>query len=176
MPLTNAPEQPNLPEITKTTLPLLSTVLAGFAVTILVSLFSLFMQSKDNHSWPPSPNQALFWGLIILTISIPMFLSSAIFAVWGQAYNYQSVTEKEVRDFLNIQDSDKDKYMKDLYDKWFGWHQASNLTFFIGVFAFFIGTGILLWILIEWPMGLIFFIIGMIPLGWGIWHRLTGKG
>ena len=141
--MSTRPTKPNMPEITKTTLPLLTTVLAGFAVLIITSLF---VESKSNPSspWPP-PNQGLFWGLTILAVSVPLFLTSTIFAIWGQAYNYQYLTE-DVRKVLRIELADcaLNNYLQTLEDKWQIWHISAVLTFTLGTVAFVLGTAILL--------------------------------
>ncbi len=145
--------RPNLPEITSTTLPLLSTVLAGFAVTIIATLLT---QSNISKTWPlPNP----FWSLVLLAISAPLFLTSAYFGIRAQAYSYLNMTS-DVQKILKLNPPfNIDSYLERVYKKWLLWYGAADRTFVLGLLAFVVGTGLLLWNYIELLAALIFLAI-----------------
>jgi hypothetical protein len=162
------PDQPNMPEITKTTLPLLSTVLAGFSMLIIVQLFI----RPDANQFSSPPNYGLVVGLIVLTISVPAFIASSIFGVWGQAYNYQYLT-KDVREVVPITETGEAlaTYITHLKIKWQNWHKSATGAFACGTIALIGGTATLLWTFIG-PLASLPF-LGMIVLSLilGLWLR-----
>ena len=159
--------RPNLPEITSTTLPLLATVLAGFAVTIIATLLT---QPDVSKIWPlPNP----FWGLVLLAISAPFLLTSAFFGVRAQAYSYLNLT-LDVQKFLKLDDPTFNfhDYLERIYKKWLLWYGAADFAFFLGLLTFVGGTGFLLWNYIGLVGVLIFLTIIILAIGSGIWLQL----
>jgi hypothetical protein len=148
--------RPNLPEITSTTLPLLSTVLAGFAVTIIATLLT---QSDFSKTWPlPNP----FWGVVLLAISTPLFLTSAYFGIRAQAYSYLNMTA-DVQKILKLDDPPfVDTYLERIYNKWLIWYYGADNVFVLGLLAFGVGIGLLLWNYLTLMAALIF--LGIITL------------
>ena len=133
------PHRPNLLEVTQTTLPLLSTVLAGFSVTIMVELIT-----------QPEAGQTcglLNVGLTLLAVSVPLFLSSTIFSVWGQSYNYLILTPdvKEIMNFDLHDQSQWKNYLDASHTIWQKWHTSALILYYIGLLAFIAGIDLLLW-------------------------------
>jgi hypothetical protein len=162
-PLEPDPLHPNLPEITSTTLPLLSTVLAGFAMTIIASLF---LQTNVSNIWPlPNP----FWGLVLLGVSTPFYLTSAIFGVQAQGFSYLNLT-LDVQKFLKLKDPkiNMDDYISTIFKKWRLWYDAAKLAFYLGLFTFVVGAGFLIWNYIGLVGALIFLAIIILVIIWGI--------
>jgi hypothetical protein len=165
------PGEPNQPEITKTTLPLLTTVLAGFAMTIIVQLF---IRNDARETWPP--HLGLFLGLMFLAVSVPLFMSATIYAIWGQQYTYHHLTQ-EVREILNIDLDIKDlhKHGRELNAKWHMWHMAAITMFTVGVITFALGTGILLLTFIGIVTATLFFLTIGVAFFCGYLLRRKGK-
>jgi hypothetical protein len=160
--------RPNLPEITSTTLPLLSTVLAGFAVTIIATLLT---QANVSKIWP-LPN--LFWSLVLLAISAPLLLTSTFFAVRAQAYSYLTLTS-EVQNFLKLHAPatfNFDNYVERIYKKWLLWYEAADFAFSLGLLTFVGGTGLLLWNYVGLVGALIFLGITILAIIGGIWLQI----
>src|SRR5579863_5815692 len=124
------PARPNMPAITETTLPLLATVLAGFAV---VAITQVFTRPEANLAGS-SPNGWLITGLIVLSASVPLLLNSAIFAVWGQGYSYIHLTD-DSKPVLHIKE-EWVTYIARLHKKWQIWHWTAAVTFYAGSLIF----------------------------------------
>ena len=152
------PDQPNKPEVSGTTFPLLATVLAGFAVTIVIQLFTRDEAKVNGHS----PNWLFITGLTVLALSVPLFLHTAAFAMWSQTYNYAQLNE-DSRIILNIQEN-WDTYIARLEKKWALWYNAAFWTFNASMFLFDAGSGILLWNFMGWPIAILFWIASVAPL------------
>jgi hypothetical protein len=92
-------EYPNYPEVSGTTLPLLATVLAGFAVTIIIQL-----------TLSPGGTGGLAVlaevSLVAFLLSLLAFLSATAFAVNAQANNYLPFVDLSdtTRQFMQIDD------------------------------------------------------------------------
>ena len=132
------PHRPNLLEVTGTTMPLLSTVLAGFSVTIIVELLT---QTEAGQCGTP-----LNIGLTLLAISVPFFLSSTIFSVWGQSYNYLILT-KDVKEIMNFTHSAQEwkNYLDASHTIWQKWHTSTILFYYIGLIIFISGIDLLIY-------------------------------
>lgn len=129
------PHRPNLWEVTGTTLPLLSTVLAGFCVTIVVQLL---IQPEARQT-----GDLLHLGLTFLAVSIPLFLASTAFAIWGQAYNYLSLTSdvKELMIFDHTPSQQEwKKYLDASHTIWQKWHTSTLILYYIGSITFVTGV------------------------------------
>lgn len=162
--------RPNLPEITSTTMPLLSTVLAGFAVTIIATLLT---QGNPSNIWPlPNP----FWGLILLATSTPLLLTTAFFGIRAQAYSYLNLNI-DVQRMLELKEPgyNINYYLEMIYNKWLLWYQAADLAFTLGLLAFVGGIDLLLWNYLGLVGALIFLLIIIFAIIWGIWLQSKEK-
>jgi hypothetical protein len=134
------PHRPNLWEVTGTTLPLMSTVLAGFCVTIIVQLLT---QSEARQT-----GDLLHVGLTFLAVSIPLFLASTAFAVWEQSYNYLSLTS-DVKELMNFDYASNQQEWKKYFDSshtiWQKWHTSTLILYYLGSITFATGVDLLLW-------------------------------
>jgi hypothetical protein len=133
----NSPD-PNVLEVTGTTLPLLTTVLAGFAVTIIVQLIN----NTEAGELPTLLNS----GLTLIALSVPLFLGAALFATWGQSYNYTVLTDelKKLIKFNKTEDS-LERYLNICHTNWVNYHEASNFIYYLGLAFFILGTDLLIY-------------------------------
>jgi hypothetical protein len=131
-------EYPNYPEVSGTTLPLLATVLAGFAVTIIVQLV---LSPEGADSLPGSTNVALAAFLL----SMLAFLSATAFAVNAQANNYLPFTNLSdtTRRFMQI--DDPDAWLHRIERRWRVYHLATLIAFYSGVILLLGGVNLILW-------------------------------
>ena len=133
------PHRPNLLEVTGTTIPLLSTVLAGFVVTIITQLLT---QSEASQA-----GTLLHIGLTLLAISFPFFLAATSFAVWAQSYNYLILTSdvKELMNFdISKQQSQRWKdYLDASHTIWQKWYGSALIFYYIGLILFVVGVNFL---------------------------------
>lgn len=153
MPIPQNLARPNQPEVTGTNLPLLSTVLAGFSLTIIATLFT----RPDAHLADKTANHPLINALTFLAVAIPFYVSATVFAMWGQAYKYLDLTQ-DTRAAINIQEA-ADAYIFRVFRRWRMWHRAAISAFYLGTLCFLIGICILLKLFIgspvqEWFIGI----------------------
>jgi hypothetical protein len=127
-------KKPNETESTKTTLPLLATVLAGFSVTIIAQLL---IQPHIEQVWPIT-NYLLFLGLLLLAFAVLFLLASTVFAIFAQPHDFTVLSEKELKQ------GDRAFLSRELA-LWKLYHRAAVNAFKLGVLAFAIGTVILYW-------------------------------
>jgi hypothetical protein len=142
------PYRTNLREVSKTTLPLLSTVLAGFTITITLQFINRLS------------NIVVFIAAIFLSVSIILFLTSTIYAIWAQSYDYGAMLTPDMRDILKIKDEELDNYMGRVFRYWQFWHKATFYTFLIGVMALLISVILITWSLLSWILA----VLGLIML------------
>jgi len=143
------PARPNLREVTKTTLPLLSTVLAGFALTLI-------FQNVADFS-----NILKLLGLILITCSFGMFVVATIYALWGQSYDYQDMLNEDVKNFFKLNDPQVDfnRYIDHVNRRWQLWHTASIVTFSLGLLLFAIGAVLIIWEAVGYIVAVILVVI-----------------
>jgi hypothetical protein len=135
---------PLVPAVTTDSLPLLTTLLAGFSASTVVAL--LLSTSVDVRGADADP--AIQISLALLSASVLVFLAATSFAVWGRAYDYRPLT-KEARELLRItaHGDELERYFLALHREWAFWHRAAAVASGLGVALFLAGKGALLYAL-----------------------------
>jgi hypothetical protein len=131
-------DSPNLPEVSGTSFPLLTTVLAGFAVTIAVQL--IIRPDADAEI-----SGRVITAIVIFLASTLAFISSIAFAVNAQAHNYLP--------FIQIDESTQRLIGVPDYARWLGWlqrgwdsfHLAAMITFYGGILLLLAGVNLIVW-------------------------------
>ena len=138
------PVPPLVQAVTTDSLPLLATLLAGFPASTVIPL----LLSTGVDILGAKANTAIQIALTLLSLSILAFLAATSFAVWGRAYDYRHLT-KEAREILNItaQGEDLERYILTLHREWHFWHRAAAIAYSLGLLAFLLGKGLLLYAL-----------------------------
>lgn len=131
-------EYPNYPEVSGTTLPLLATVLAGFAVTIIVQL-------TLSPTGPGGLAMLAEVALIAFLLSLLAFLAATAFAVNAQANNYLPFIDLSdtTRQFMQI--DDPDAWLQRIERRWQVFHRATLFSFYAGVILLLGGVDLMLW-------------------------------
>ena len=131
-------EYPNYPEVSGTTLPLLATVLAGFAVTIIIQL-TLSPAGAGGLAVLAEVS------LVAFLLSLLAFLSATAFAVNAQANNYLPFIDSSdtTRQFMQI--DDPDAWLQRIERRWQVYHRATLFSFYGGVILLLGGVNLLLW-------------------------------
>jgi hypothetical protein len=163
-------------EITGTNIPLLSTVLAGFAVTIIIELIN------DNKYYRDISFLCTKNGLSLIAISIPLFLSSAVYATYGQSYNFLILT-KDVKELMRFTDdllctsSEKwQEYLNTLYTIWQYWHRTSIAIYYAGMIFFIVGINIIFLIYIGLVVAVLIIVIIFFAIYFGfVLEQITSK-
>jgi hypothetical protein len=132
-----APEQPNGPEVAGTSFPLLSTVLAGFAVTIAIQLIL--------HPVLEEPSLRTLISLISFLLTTLMFISSIGFALNAQANNYLPFLDMGPAGtrLLNVQD--QSSWIRRIVQRWAVYFAAALFSFYVGVALLLAGLNIMVW-------------------------------
>jgi hypothetical protein len=131
-------DSPNLPEVSGTSFPLLTTVLAGFAVTIAVQLIIRPDAEADLSG-------RVVTAIVIFLASTLAFISSIAFAVNAQSHNYLPFIQidENSRRLLGVAD----------HTRWIGWvqrgwdsfHLAAMITFYGGILLLLAGVNLIVW-------------------------------
>ena len=131
-------EVPNFPEVSGTSFPVLTTVLAGFAVTITVQLL-LSPDSTGDLAWQVNV------GLVALLLSTLTLLLATIFAINAQARNYLPFLElgDAGRHLLNV--DDVTAWIIRIERQWYIYHWAALCTFYSGVGLLLAGINLIIW-------------------------------
>jgi O-antigen/teichoic acid export membrane protein len=113
-------------------------------------IVQLFTQQGAKEAWPLL-KPGLSVALMFLAGSVPWLLIATFCSIWGQAYNYLTLTE-DMTPVLGIgpTDSNWPEYLRDVKTKWQAWHKAAISAFKIGTLTFVVGTGLLIWTFIGW--------------------------
>jgi hypothetical protein len=140
---------PNMPEVSGTSFPLLTTVLAGFAVTIAVQLIIRPEASADLSTRETA-------AIIIFLASTLVFISSIVFAVNAQAHNYLPFIELDPgsRQILGI--DDHQRWITWLQRSWDSFHLAAILTFYGGILLLLGGVNLIVWEFIGSGVAIVF--------------------
>jgi hypothetical protein len=136
--LVRTADQPNLPEVSGTSFPLLTTVLAGFAVTIAVQMII-----RPEGGAELSTRSII--AIVVFLASTLVFISSIVFAVNAQAHNYLPF-------LANTQDSnhligidDHERWIDWLHRGWDTFHLAAITTFYGGILLLLGGVNLIVW-------------------------------
>jgi hypothetical protein len=152
------PVPPNLPAVTTTFVPLLATVVAGFAATAVVGLSTLSnLQSQfSEQAWWTSSDVVI--GSFALCI--PVMLTAAALAAWGSAFDCRDLGA-DARQALNITKagSELKAYLEKMHSNWEAWHKASLVAYLIGLFLLLHGNFLLLWNLASSTIAWLFVIV-----------------
>jgi hypothetical protein len=165
-PLRFASEYPNFPEVSGTTLPLLTTVLAGFAVTIIVQIM---VRGDTSESLPARVTVAL----LAFLVSTLLLLSSTTFAINAQAHNYLPFMEPRPGSGNLLAIDDHEAWIRRLERRWHIYHVAALGTFYAGVILLLAGLNIVVWVYAGRTIALVFLGVVVlnlaIVLGIGLW-------
>lgn len=128
------PDEPNLPNVPGTTLPLVSTVLAVFAFTVVTE----FLVSWSYHF--PLP---LLIGLASLFIASFLLIASTVSSIWAQSYNYFPLLplDDDRLMLFKLDVNDDDQTLADYHDKLMFYYRIASLLFIMGTVAFLSGIG-----------------------------------
>jgi hypothetical protein len=146
--MTWEPQQPNSPEVSGTSFPLLSTVLAGFSVTIAAQLI-LRPDASDDM-----PLRVMI-ALVALLTSALLFLSSIGFALNAQANNYLPFLElgETGRRLLDVKDHTR--WIIRIERRWKVFHTAAFATFAGGVALLLSALNLMVWVHVGSGMALV---------------------
>lgn len=134
---TETPEQPNGPEVAGTSFPLLSTVLAGFAVTIAVQLIL--------HPVLDAPSTRVLIALVAFLLGTLMFISSIGFALNAQANNYLPFLDLGPTGLRLLNVTDPSEWIHRIVQRWAIYFAAALFTFYIGVALLLAGLNLIVW-------------------------------
>ena len=131
------PEQPNGPDVAGTSFPLLSTVLAGFAITIAVQLI-LDPASED-------PSVLIYIALVSFLLATLMFISAIGFALNAQANNYLPFLDMGDRGLRSMNVDDRTSWLRRIVQRWAVYFAAALFSFYVGVALLLAGLNIIVW-------------------------------
>lgn len=137
---TGIPTAPNMFEVVGTTIPLLATILAGFAVTVCVQVVP-----QDSVRLTREPTGTAI-GFTVLLTSAVLFLASAFFAAWAQAHNSKAVDKvfEEVHSEKFTKSSqDWEIYRLTRWAIFRVWYRATTIIFSTALVAFVVGLGLI---------------------------------
>jgi hypothetical protein len=143
-----APEQPNGPEVAGTSFPLLSTVLAGFAVTIVIQLLL--------HPALEDPSARVLVALVSFLLGTLMFISSIGFALNAQANNYLPFVDLGPTGTRLLNVTDHSGWLRRIVQRWAIYFAAALFTFYIGVALLLAGLNLVVWEFIGGWVALVF--------------------
>jgi hypothetical protein len=132
-----APDSANGPDVAGTSFPLLSTVLAGFAITIAVQVIL--------HPAIDDPSTRVVIALIAFLLGTLMFVSSIGFALNAQSNNYLPFLDigPAAERLLNI--DDRSAWIRRMVQRWAIYFAASLLTFYVGIALLLAGLNLIVW-------------------------------
>ena len=150
------PEQPNGPEVAGTSFPLLSTVLAGFAITIAIQLV-LDPVTED-------PSARIYIALVSFLLATLMFISAIGFALNAQANNYLPFLDMGTRGLRSMNVDDRTMWLRRIVQRWAVYFAAALFAFYVGIALLLVGLNIIVWELINGWVALILFGVILINL------------
>jgi hypothetical protein len=133
-------EEPNLPEVSGTSFPLLATVLAGFAITIAVQLI-IRTDAADDLA------VRLVSAIAVFLISTLLFITSIVFAVNAQAHNYLPFIDlgASAHRLLNVRADDTAGWIRVIHRRWEIFHVAALISFYGGILLLLAGVNLIVW-------------------------------
>lgn len=144
-------EYPNFPEVSGTSLPLLSTVLAGFAVTIIVQL----MVRPDPGEPLPAREVAALIAFLLATL---VLLASTTFAINAQAHNYLPFLDLGDAASRRLRIGDLSHWLGRLERRWYMFHVAAIATFYTGVLLVLAGINLVVWVYLGTGAAILFLV------------------
>jgi hypothetical protein len=151
-------EYPNFPEVSGTSFPLLSTVLAGFSVTIIVQL----MVRPDPGEPLPAREVA---ALIAFLLAVLVLLASTTFSVNAQAHNYLPFLDLGDAAARRLRIDDLTDWLERLERRWYMFHVAALATFYAGVLLLLLGLNLVVWVYLGTGAAIIFLIAVVLDVG-----------
>jgi hypothetical protein len=149
---------PNFPEVSGTSFPVLTTVLAGFAVTIIVQII-LQPDGTDELPW------RVTLGLAAFLLSTLALLLSTIFAINAQARNYLpffDLNDVGAR-LLNVDDIPD--WLQEIEQAWYVYHWAALIAFYSGVALLLGGINLIVWVYAGPGLAIMFLTTILLILG-----------
>jgi len=149
---------PNFPEVSGTSFPVLTTVLAGFAVTIIVQII-LQPDGTDELTW------RVTLGLAAFLLSTLALLLSTIFAINAQARNYLpffDLNDVGAR-LLNVDDIQN--WLQKIEQAWYVYHSAALIAFYSGVALLLGGINLIVWVYAGPGLAIMFLTTILLILG-----------
>ena len=131
-------QPPNLPEVSGTSFPVLTTVLAGFAVTIAVQLIIRPDATDDLGA-------RLIAAIIVFLASTLLFIVSIVFGVNAQSYNYLPFLELGENSRRILAAEDYGTWIFRLKRRWEAFHVASLATFYGAILLLLGGVNLIVW-------------------------------
>jgi hypothetical protein len=147
-PKISSPSLPNMLDLSGTTLPLISTVLAGFSLTIIVTAASVLSSLSYKN--------AVTSGLVVLTVNVPILLFSTTAAIRSQAFSYRYLMSQDVLDVIGITKADLRARIPGWHTRWYRWYLAGVLSYYLGLVLFALGMDIIVWAIINRWAGILF--------------------
>jgi hypothetical protein len=147
--LTRYSHEPNIPEVSGTSFPLLTTVLAGFAVTIAVQLI---IRPDASEELP----FRIVAAIVAFLASTLFFISSIVFAVNAQTHNYLPFLQLDEsgRQLLGIEDHRQ--WLTALVQRWELLHLVAIVTFYGGIALLLAGVNLIVWVFVGNGVALLF--------------------
>jgi hypothetical protein len=144
-------EYPNFPEVSGTSLPLLTTVLAGFAVTIIVQL----MVRPDPGQPLPAREVAALIAFLLATL---VLLASTTFAINAQAHNYLPFLDLGDAASRRMRIGNLGHWIVRLERRWHMFHVAALATFYTGVLLLLAGINLVVWVYLGTGAAILFLV------------------
>jgi hypothetical protein len=129
---------PNFPEVSGTSFPVLTTVLAGFALTIAVQLI---LRPDDANDLPLSATVALASFLF----SILALIVATVFAINAQARNYLPFLGHDDAELRHFGVEDDTSWLLTIERQWYIYHWATLVAFYSGVALLLAGIALVVW-------------------------------
>lgn len=132
-----APDSANGPEVAGTSFPLLSTVLAGFGITIALQV--ILHPASDDQS------VRVVIAVIAFLLATLMFVSSIGFSLNAQANNYLPFLDlgPTAARLLNVKD--RSKWIRKMAQRWAIYFAVSMFTFYVGIALLLAGLNLIVW-------------------------------
>ncbi len=164
--LASTADQPNLPEVSGTSFPLLTTVLAGFAVTIAVQLI---IRPDAAEALP----LRITLGIVVFLASTLIFIASIVFAVNAQGHNYLPFIDLSQARAADFGVSDRGRWIQWLHAGWTSFHTAAITTFYVGIMLLLGGVNLIVWEFVGAGVGLIVLMLILATIGLVVLVGLT---
>lgn len=132
-----APDSANGPDVAGTSFPLLSTVLAGFGITIALQVIL--------HPASDDPSVRVVTAIIAFLLATLMFVSSIGFSLNAQANNYLPFLDlgPTAARLLNV--NDRSRWIRKMAQRWAIYFAASMFTFYVGIALLLAGLNLIVW-------------------------------